>query len=50
MGKGVTPLGVTSIVYAHKKDIQKFALKHFLNKNYPDAVQKDLLECLEYID
>lgn len=49
-GKGVTPLGVVSIVYAHRKDIQRFAVKHSLNKNYPEAVQNNLLECLEYID
>jgi hypothetical protein len=50
MGKGATPLGVVSIVYAHRKDIQRFAVKHSLNKDYPDAVQNNLLECLEYID
>jgi len=50
MGKGATPLGVVSIVYAHRNDIQRFAVKHSLNKNYPDAVQDNLLECLEYID
>lgn len=52
MGKGTTatPLGVVSIVYTHRKDIQKFAVKHSLNKDCPDAVQNNLLECLEYID
>jgi len=35
--KGATPLGVVSIVYAHRKDIQTF------------AVQNNLLECLKYI-
>ena len=50
MGKGATPLGVVSIVYAHRNDIQRFAVKHSLNKNYPDAVQDNLLECLDYID
>jgi hypothetical protein len=54
MGKGATPLGVVSgvvsLVYTHRKDIQRFAVKHSLNKNYADAVQDNLLECLEYID
>lgn len=50
MGKGVTPLGAVSIVYSHRKEIQSFAVKHSLNKNYPDAVQDNLLKCLEYID
>ena len=50
MGKGATPLGVVSIVYTHRKDIQKFAVKHSLKKDCPDAVQNNLLECLEYID
>lgn len=50
MGKGATPLGVVGVVYAHRNDIQRFAVKHSLNKNYPDAVQDNLLECLEYID
>lgn len=48
--KGVTPLGVVSIVYTHRKDIQRFAVKHSLNKDSRDAVQNNLLECLEYID
>lgn len=50
MGKASTPLGVVSMVYANRKEIQKFAVKHALNKNSPDAVQNNLLECLEYID
>ena len=50
MGKSSTPIGIVSIVYANRKEIQKFAMKHSLNKNYPDAVQNNLLECLEYID
>ena len=50
MGKGATPLGVISTVYAHRNDIQRFAVEHSLNKDDPDAVQNNLLECLEYID
>ena len=50
MKKGATPLGVVGIVYSNRKEIQRFAVKHSLNKNYPDAVQDNLLECLEYID
>lgn len=50
MGKGASPLGVVSVVYAHRKDIQTFALKHSLNKSHPEAIQNNLLECLEYID
>ena len=52
MGKGATPtpLVVVSIVYAHKNDITRFAMEHSLNKDDPDAVQNNLLECLEYLD
>ena len=50
MEKGATPLDVVSIVYAHREDIQKFAVKDSLNKSSPDAVQNNLLEYLEYID
>jgi len=50
MGKGATPLGVVGIVYAHRKEIQKFAIQHSLTKDCPDSVQNNLLECLEYID
>jgi hypothetical protein len=49
-GKISTPLGVLSMVYANKKEIKEFAVKHALDKNSPDAVQNNLLECLEYID
>ena len=48
IGKGATSLGVVSIVYGHRKDIQKFVVKHSLSKNSPDAVQNNLLECLQY--
>jgi hypothetical protein len=50
MGHASTPLGVVSMVYAHRKEIQKFAVKHALDKSFPDAVQNNLLQCLEYID
>ena len=50
MGKGATPLSVVSLVYTHRNDIQKFAVKHSLNKTNPEAIQNNLLECLEYID
>ena len=50
MGKVATPLGVVSILYNNRKEIQKFAVKHALNKDSPDAVENNLLECLEYID
>ncbi len=48
--KGVTPLGLVSMVYVHRKEIQSFAVNHSLKKDYPDAVQDNLLECLQYID
>jgi gamma-glutamyl phosphate reductase len=48
--KGATPLGVVSMVYVHRRDIQKFAVQHSLNKDSPDALQSNLLECLDYID
>ena len=50
MSKGATPSGVVSIVYANRKEIQKFAVKHSIDKSHPDAIQNNLLECLEYID
>ncbi len=50
MGKRATPLGVASILYAHRDEIQKFAVEHSLKKDDPDAVQNNLLECLTYID
>jgi len=50
MKKGATPLGLVSMAYSYRKEIQRFAVKHSLNKNDPDAVQNNLLECLEYID
>lgn len=45
-----TPLGVVSIVYTYRKDLQKFAVKHSLNKHSKDSIQNNLLECLQYID
>ena len=50
MNKGATPLGLVSLLYTHRQYIQKFAVKHALNKDAHDAVQNNLLECLEYID
>ncbi len=50
INKGVTPISVASIIYTHRKDIRKFAVKHSLDKTCPDAVENNLLECLEYID
>ena len=38
------------MAYTHGKEIQKFAVKHALNKNSPNAIQDNLLECLEFID
>jgi len=50
MRKGATPLAVVNAAYIHRKEIQKFAVKHALNKSHPEAIQNNLLECLEYID
>lgn len=50
MGKSSTPLAVVSIVYANRREISKFAVKHALDKTSPDAIQNNFLECLEYID
>jgi len=49
-GKVATPMGIVRLVYTHRKDIQRFAVKHSFSKDYPDAVQDNLLKCLEYID
>jgi hypothetical protein len=46
MPKASTPLAIISLVYKNRKEIQKFAVKYFLNKNYPDAIQNNLLKCL----
>ena len=45
-----TLLIIVGVLYANKEDIQKFAVKHSLNKSSPDAIQDNLLECLEYMD
>jgi hypothetical protein len=50
LSKGSTPIGIATVIYAHRKDIQKFAIKHALDKKAPDAVQNNLLNCLEYIE
>lgn len=50
LGKNATPLGVIGIVYNSRKEIQRFAIKHALDKSSPDAVQDNLLECLEYME
>ena len=50
MGIGVISMSVISLVYTYRKDLQKFAVKHFLNKNYSSAVQNNFLKCLDYID
>lgn len=50
MRKTFTPLGVVSIIYANRSKIQKFVVKYVLDKDSPDAVQNNLLKCLEYID
>lgn len=44
--KGSTPLGVSS----NRNQIQKFAVKHALDKSSPDAIQDNLLKCFEYMD
>lgn len=48
--KGATPLRVVTVVYANTDKFQQFAVKHSLRKDYSDAVQSNLLKCLEYID
>lgn len=48
--KGTTPLSVGLLIYSNRQEIQKFAVKHALDKTKPDAIQDNLLECLEYID
>lgn len=48
--KGSTPIGLVTLAYAHRKEIQTFAVKHSINKSSPDAVQENLFKCLEYID
>ena len=50
MGKGSSPLALVSLVYVNRKEIQRFAVKHSLDKNSRDAVQNNLLECLQYIE
>ena len=50
MGKGSTPIGVVTMVYTNRKQIQKFAVKHAINRASPDAVQENIFECLQYID
>ena len=50
MGKTATPLGVVGTIYANRSKIQQFAVKHSLDRSSPDAIQNNLLKCLEYID
>lgn len=50
MKRGTTSIGVISLVYTHRNDIKRFATKHALNTNEEDAIQNNLLKCLEYID
>lgn len=50
MRQGTTSIGLISLVYTHRNEITRFATKHALNKDEEDAVQNNLLKCLEYID
>jgi hypothetical protein len=48
--KGSTPVGLITLAYHHRKEIQQFAVRHALDKNDPNAVQDNLFKCLDYID
>lgn len=55
--KSPTPVGIVGIVaimYSNRgkigNKIQDFAIKHALDKSSPNAIQDNLLECLQYID
>lgn len=50
MGKSSTPVGIVTLIYSNRHKIQDFAVKHALDKSSPDAIQDNLLECLQYID
>jgi len=50
MGKDSSPAIIVSIIDSNRTKIQKFAFKHALDKSSPDAIQDNLMECLEYID
>lgn len=50
MKKSSTPVGIVTIIYSNRSKIQDFAVKHALDRSSPDAIQDNLLECLEYID
>lgn len=50
MKQGSTSIGIISIAYSDRDDIKRFAVKHALDKTEEDAVQNNLLKCLEYID
>lgn len=48
--KVTTPIDIASLAYTYRKDIQRIAVNHALDKSSPDAVQDNLFECLQYID
>ena len=50
MGKSSGPIGIVTIIYSNKSKIQDFAVKHALDRSSPNAIQDNLLECLQYID
>jgi hypothetical protein len=50
MGKTPTPIAIVGAVYTNRHTIRKFAVKHALDKSCPDAIQNNLLDCLEYIE
>jgi len=50
ISKGATPLSLVTVVYTHRKELGRFAVKHSLDKNKPDAIENNLFKCLEYID
>lgn len=41
---------VIGIVYTYRHEIQNIASAHALDRNEPEGVQNNLLNCLEYID
>ena len=50
LGKGSSGLSLAALIYTNRNKIQEFAVKHALDTSSPDAVQDNLLKCLEYIE
>jgi hypothetical protein len=47
MGKSSTPVTIVALIYSNRSKIQEFAVKDALDRSSPDAIQNNLLECLE---